>query len=93
MKKTLLTTLLTSCVFTVFSQFHIPDLRKLKPLSENVQHVAIPISRPVTGEFNNSSENHASHHRNGTTPVLPLSTIIGSTTHDLQSNGSMGNKI
>ncbi len=93
MKKTLLATLLTSCVLTVFSQIHIPDLRKLKPLSENVQHVAIPISRPVTGEFNNSSQNPAAHHRNGTTPVLPLSTIIGSTTHDLQSNGSLGNKI
>jgi Secretion system C-terminal sorting domain len=93
MKKTLLTTLLTSCVLTVFSQIHTPDLRKLKPLSDDVQHVAIPIRRPVTGEFNNSSQNPTVIHRNGTTPVVPLSTIIGSTTHDLQSNGSLGNKI
>ncbi|MBL7913678.1 MAG: T9SS type A sorting domain-containing protein [Bacteroidia bacterium] len=93
MKKTLLTILLTSCVLTVFSQTHSPDVRKVKPLSANVQHVAIPLSRPVTGEFNNSSQNPTVNQRNGTTPVVPLSTIIGSTTHDLQSNGSMGNKI
>ncbi len=93
MKKTLLTVILLSFQIVAFSQTPPPDLRKIHPISNNVPVEARPLNTPFTGINENSGIDNSENSKSGFTSPSLLNTPIGGTTFDLQTNGSLGNKL